>query len=272
METQTRPQLASTGYATVALPKNLKKRLDSLDHFWKEFCQQDAHQKSKFIFTSDGGYEYKNEDQLDFKENFHVSLSLQLKNETLTKTDRYFLTSAFDVLNEVAPLVHYIAELISKESNSNFLSLLGDQKLWSLRCLHYMPSGKEVIAYPHVDKGPFTLHLRESVGGLEYFWQGTWRSLDFSHGETGYFPGLLGQYHSDCLIKGLSHRVVSTPDSRRHGRYSIVLFLDTAHPIQYNKAKFGPSQTCFTPGQNYDMALDEFKQYFVKTNDREANL
>lgn len=272
MQTSEQPRLDQNGYSTIVLPRDLKRRIDHLDSFWKEFCKQSSEEKSKFSFNSDGGYEYKNKEALDFKENFHVSMSYRINDMELTQVDRFFLQAAYDVLNEVAPLVHHIAGLISKESDCNFLSILGNRTLWSLRCLHYMPSDREVIAYPHVDKGPFTLHLRESVGGLEYFWKGKWHSLDFSNGETGYFPGLLGQYHSECLINGLSHRVVSTPESRKNGRFSLVLFLDTANPIQYNKAKFGPSQTCFEPGENYEMEFEQFKQYFVSTDDREVNL
>jgi hypothetical protein len=89
--------------------------------------------------------------------------------------------------------------------------------------------------------------------------------MSFDHHKMVFFMGLLGQLYSKCLLKGLAHRVINSQESRKNGRYSIVLFNDyTNASLTYNKKEFGPTQKLFQPGENYELSYKQFLKYFTK--------
>ncbi len=133
-----------------------------------------------------------------------------------------------------------------------------------LRFLHYFGDqtpGKE-IASPHVDKGGFTLHLYESDKGVEQLtFDGQWVPVPVSHEQTVIFPALGLQYRLKNEVKAMCHKVVATPESAQHGRYSAVCFVDFRNNVPWDKEKYGRQQD-MPLGFNYTMPWDEFKTHF----------
>ncbi len=258
-------KLFQNGFETVPYSKKLLNVVTDARETWIPFYEQDLSIKTQFPFKDGTGYEYSGEDRRDFKELFHVSLGYV--PGLLNPVCKRFIDSSKEVISESVETVKEIAATISEQTGFNFVKLLGDPFLWRQRFLHYPPTKRKIVGVEHIDKGGFTLHLNESGGGLQYFWKNKWSDMKFTHKQAAYFPGALGQYHSKCQIKALSHRVVSTRESREIGRTSSVLFIDCNDKMKYNKTKFSSTQAAFKPGQNYYLSSQEFSSYFI---DREV--
>jgi len=247
---------------------DFSKKTDNLAKHWHWFYEQPYLEKSKHFFDDYiGGYEHKGENSVDFKENFHFSLKYKIPSSGSSSTSITFLKTAEEVLLSSYDWVKQIVTHMDRATGSEMTSLL-DIERFTLRFLHYFPTLEtphrkyELLAAPHIDKG-ITIHLYEDCSGLEILWNGEWIKLNHPHKKAlGYF-GMLGQLYSQCSFPALCHRVSPTLYSMRHGRYSIVLFIDFGDMV-YDKETWGSTQTVFPNGENYNMPIEEFSKYFKK--------
>ncbi|CAN5761872.1 hypothetical protein BH11PAT2_BH11PAT2_02960 [soil metagenome] len=222
---------------------------------------------------SGNGYELKKEpgDKLDQKKNFH--LRFRVKDELLATAAsigsseiREFVEAGLALPQLIAPLLANFAHSMEKEFNMTGFAEDVAQTTPSLllRFLHYFGDqapGKE-IASPHVDKGGFTLHLYESDKGVEQLtFDGAWVPVPVSHEQTVIFPALGLQYRLKSEVKAMCHKVVATPESAQHGRYSAVCFVDFRNNVPWDKEKYGRQQD-MPLGFNYTMPWEEFKTHF----------
>ena len=267
--------LANEGYGILSTSYAVKDATRMLSDAWPCFYRGGPlEHKKEFLFGATGGYEFKDETYPDHKENFHFSLGFQHSVEKLTEADRFFLKAAENMIRVVKPFVLEIIKKLSDETGADFFTLLENIENWQLRCLHYFPTDREFLAIAHPDKGPLTIHLEETCPGLEIFWNGQWHAIEppKEYPSVLYYPGLRGQLHSKSIIKGLTHRVVSTPESRKYGRSSIVLFCDPSDKLRYNKSQFHSTPESFSPGANYTMLHAKLNEYFIETADATVGL
>lgn len=263
-------QFKDNGYFTYPFPENLNSDCRYLASLWKHFCQLSIEQKKQYaFFESIGGYEFKDKDSLDFKENFHFSLKgYQHYKEAILNpgTASLLFMQAEKTIRDSFVYVEKMFEIFDQLSGVNMTSML-DINRFTLRFLHYFPriearKPSDFLAAPHVDKG-MTIHLFETTSGLEVLWDGAWRKAVHDPGKVlGYF-GLLGQYYSKSKFPALCHRVAPTPITMKHGRSSIVLFVDFGDVV-YDKETWGSTQKVFSSGENYNMPIKEFSKYFKK--------
>lgn len=258
------------GFSTIEYPERLKNLLFAVIEAWQKFCEQPTELKERIPFIKGKGYENKdknrNPELLDHKEKFHITygyeLPLHLKP---TSTEIHLLLVVNKFINEFMPLSEKVAEILQEVTGHGFTRHGNNKKNLTLRLLHYYPQDEPVLAHFHPDKGGHTFHLYDSVpGGLESFWNDEWKPMKFTESEMAIFPGLLGQQLSQCQLRALCHRVVSSEESKKYGRYSVVLFCDyPEHPYRYNKEQFGPTQEVFSPGGNYKMLPLDFNKLFA---------
>lgn len=266
------------GLVSVPYPSNLKKVVSEVAESWKLFCGLPKEVKEKFEYilnVHDGtGYEIKDDPsvEIDLKENFHVSLG-ELGRFRSTAKDiedertTHFIRDVENLMNKVEPFVVDFIEKVEKTYNLRGFKdeCLEGKDMWVFRYLHYFKSGKsgKELAAPHCDRGGFTLHLYESVSGLEYLgYDGeSWNTMPISLGETVIIPGMQLQMRSEGELKALCHKVKSNDISAKEGRFSAVLFVDFPHTARYNKKAYGMLKR-FGPGFNYTMPFSEFSKLF----------
>lgn len=259
--------LFKQGYFSVPVSDDLTKKIKNLSGLWDVFCLQKQERKESHIFTKTGGYEYKGPEQADHKENFHLTLEYELSLFS-TDTDFEFIDAGKKLITGLMPTVKNVADQISNTTGINLSDVVcSSQKNWIVRFLHYFPQNKPdgIIAAPHADKGTFTVHLTESSGGFQVLWGDRWRDVPGTEGYVHGYPGLLGQYLTECKTHALCHRVVQDEISKKNGRTSIVVFIDLGGKgeVYYDKATYGTSQSVFPAGQNYGMDFEQFKKYFL---------
>lgn len=256
--------LALVGHGLINLPyeQNIDANIQQLMNFWKKFCSQEQEHKVQFSFGLTGGYEFKDKNQRDYKENFHISLGYMPADCNLNEIDKALFLSAKGVINLVTPIVMEIAEIIGSKSMFDLPKIVHEAKeKWTIRLIHY-PSRNEIItAASHVDKG-ITIHLDEDAEGLEILWNGVWTTACPMHNHVLAYPGMLVQYYSGSQFPALCHRVKTTREVAKQGRNSIVMFIDFGDVV-YDKQTHGPTQDVFPAGENYGMSFEEFSKYFV---------
>lgn len=264
-------QLRDLGFARAGYPSEFKKAAQNIALNWRSFYVQNPKHKNLIIFDETGGYEEKNKvidpQLLDYKEDFHVTLKYDFKTGSFnpSSADLLFLETSRNFLEYFEPQIRLIAKHLTELTYKNFSKYALNSDGWTLRFLHYYPQKGKNLAHYHLDKGGHTIHLYESCPGLECFWKGQWRPVSFSKDEMVFFPGIIGQHLSHGELKALSHRVVSSKESKAVGRVSIVLFNDYVdYPYVFNKELFGPTQKAFQPGQNYDMDHRDFSKFMTE--------
>lgn len=256
--------LALVGHGLINLPyePNIDANIQQLMNSWKKFCSQEQKHKEQFSFGITGGYEFKDKNQRDYKENFHISLGYIPPDCNLSEIDRALFLSAKGVINLVTPIVMEIAEIIGSKSMFDLPKIVQESKeKWTLRLLHYPSRNGKITAASHVDKG-ITIHLDEDAEGLEVLWNGVWTKAHPMHHHVLAYPGMLGQYYSGSHFPALCHRVETTHEVGRRGRNSIVMFIDFGDVV-YDKKTHGPTQDVFPAGENYGVSFDEFSKYFT---------
>lgn len=253
--------LQSNGY--VMIPhQNTKDEIRNLFRVWKKFLAEPLSVKQKLIITKEGGYEYKGFEERDYKENFHLSLSyLYNSKNSFNQSELNFLVKGATFLRKNIKLIAYAAKLICGDSfTDEYLYSCAESAI--LRFIYYPPQNREVIAFPHVDKG-ITMHFAEDASGFQIFWNDEWKYVDVEDGYIIVYSGLLGQLYSRCRFPALCHRVVNSDSVKEKGRNSIVLFFDPGQLI-YDKKRCGPTQKRFPKGENYKILFSEFKTLFIK--------
>jgi isopenicillin N synthase-like dioxygenase len=251
------------GYFKYGLEPCFMKDSNSLASSWKLFCSQSLRHKEKHIFGQNGGYEYKDENSQDHKENFHLTLDYSTSFKVNTLADIVFIDKGKKFIHKSFTVISEIVQIMSDTIEVDLTDIVcNDISRWVLRFLYYPPQKREYLAISHIDKC-ITAHWYEDAPGLQIFWNGTWHNVQ--HKENcvhGYF-GLLGQYYSRSNFPALCHRVISSKETRERGRNSIVMFSDFGN-VRYNKDFFGPTQKVFPTGENYNMSFEELKKYFVQ--------
>lgn len=255
------------GYGVIDYPEVLRDIVSSLMENFRLFCNQDLEHKQNMQYQNSMGYENrdktKNPDSVDHKESFYIKANYELPNTfTLTEADIRFVSSCKQLLSEIIPLINSSTSIFSEIGGVD-LGQYFDSSALTLRAIHYYPDSSAEIAHHHVDRGGQTYHLYESTPGLEAYWNEQWNNISFTEDQMVYFPCFQAQYVSKCNLKGLCHRVVSTSESAKNGRYSLVLFVDyNKLQYKYSMGKAGPIEKAFTPGQNYTIPFDVLEGYF----------
>jgi isopenicillin N synthase-like dioxygenase len=266
----------------VPYPTYLRAQVELALEQWKKFCQRPLEIKNRFVFEEiagigDAGYEFRPGDvelKIDKKESLHFTKGeserlLSYTDRDMTSDDgRAFILTLQRLEKECFPFIIKFAEYLVQEFPSlpiDFVEkITASRNRWTYRFLHYFPGENDIIGGAHCDKGGFTPHLASDMPGLEYLASDkkTWLPMDSTKGSTVIIPSLQLQYVSRGKVKALCHRVISTPESRLHGRYSSVCFIDMMATALYNKKHFGGTQI-HPPGFNYDMPKDDFNKMFV---------
>ena len=259
--------IETKGWCELAYSYQAKKSIHNALEAWKQFCSLSLEQKQAHTFGFEGGYEYKDSKQLDYKENFHYSLLYKPAFTMQDSRELNFLSSSCHLMQEtVVPLVQKIAHgfQVISGSSVNFEQLLdADRNRWTLRYLHY-PENKnpdnQFLSFPRTDKN-ISIHLMEDAPGLEILWNGTWHTAAPQEEYALVYPGMNAQYYSKCKLTATCHRVRAMPANRK-GRYSLVAFLDFGD-IVYDKEAYGSTHQNFSKGENYKMSFEEFRTYFT---------
>lgn len=268
--------IKSKGFLELSYPEDLRSSVLSIVDSWKDFCDLPFELKNKLSYSnkSDGvGYEYKDGNGLskDRKENFDITLSGiswledNIKDLNSDKIS-IFIENAISLVKNSQNLIYDFAYNIEKEfSFPGFCDLVKKSKEnLFFRFIHYFPNSFEgtEIAGAHVDQSGFTLHLFESHKGLECMdFNKKWIPMDVDEYKTVIIPSMQLQLYSRGYFKALAHRVVSTKETEKTGRYSTVCFVQFKDFPKYNKEKFGRLQER-EPGFNYDMPYGQFSDMF----------
>ncbi|MGH7174923.1 MAG: 2OG-Fe(II) oxygenase family protein [Minisyncoccia bacterium] len=271
-------ELKREGHMYVSYPEDLRRGVEEAVEAWRAFCALPKEQKLKFPYSGDtnvsgNGYELKEGQSADLKENFHLRLSA--KDELMRKAERVddyltprFVEKALALNMLMGPMLRDFAAATERELSIEGFEedVMTMQPQWLIRFLHYFgdrESGEEIAA-PHNDKGGFTLHLYESAPGVERLTFDTkkWVPMDLPAGETVIFAGNGLQHRSRNQLRAVSHRVVATEESAKGGRYSAVCFFTFRNAKHFDKSRFG-SQQIYPPGAFYDLSFPEFDKFFV---------
>ncbi len=257
--------LLTHGYIQSPYPARLEKEVDFMLKLWKAFCEQNLKHKQQYTFARPGGYEYKGPTEKDYKENFHISLNYDhsLDDTFVSKTDTDFFSHAKKLINNN---IHVVEEIIDTMDIYGTMRemIITSKDIWTLRLLHYPKRpycDEKFLAVAHPDKAGITIHLTETMEGLEVLWNASWKPISKMAHHIIAYPGLTTQYHTKGLVKGLTHRVRMMPEIEKESRYSIVLFIDFGD-IFYNKT-LGNTAEIFPNGENYLLGFKEFSKYFL---------
>jgi isopenicillin N synthase-like dioxygenase len=271
-------ELKDEGRLYVSYPEDLRKGVEEAVEAWKKFCALPREQKLKFPYSGDtnvsgNGYELKEGQSFDLKENFHLRLAV--KDELMRKAERVddliapeFVEKALALNPLMAPLLREFSSSVEEQLGIPGFAedVMSYQPQWLIRFLHYFGDREpgEEIATPHNDKGGFTLHLYESDPGVERLTFGTkeWVPMPLSHDQTVIIAGNGLQHRSQSQLRALCHRVVATEETAKQGRYSAVCFFTFRNSKHFDKARFG-SQQSYPPGAFYDMPFAEFDTFFT---------
>jgi isopenicillin N synthase-like dioxygenase len=268
-------RLERDGFVSVEYPLTLRAVVREAVRSWRDFCSLTFEEKRHFSGgdrVQDFGYMLRKDHgpRADQKEHFHVKLAnmpaLRAREVTFpNKKSLAFISASHALLKQIGPMVEEFAYHVARTYHLAGLvpEVMKSQDEWTFRYLHYFPSsGNGTLAHQHADRGGFTLHLDESHGGSEYLdKQYDWQALPLTHDSTVIFPSMGLQYRSQCALKALWHRVVSTEKTHDGGRYSMVAFIDFNRDAKFNDAQYRMQN--FAAGFNYSMSMSELQKLFV---------
>lgn len=259
----------------VDYPAMLREEVEQTGELWQQFCALPPEEKELFTATSipSGavhGYEDKDGTgpNADRKENFDVTpgYNAAAADNPIAAS---FTKAAADLAASVADLAVSTARQIEADSEVANLGEIVKVSHASVfvRFLHYFPKTGtgQSLAEPHTDQSGFTFHLYETAPGCERLdpTTRTWQPLPVETRQTALFPAMQLQLLSGSELKALCHRVTTTEETRRKGRFAIVAFIRFAGVPEYDKKTHGRLQE-MKPGFNYDMSVKEFAQLFTK--------
>ena len=273
-------KLITDGKVYVSYPQQLRIAVADAMDAWIRFCALPENIRTQFPYENDGmvsgnGYELKTTSgkTIDQKEDFHLRVNarevLMAHARKIGNADiEAFIESALQLPSLIAPVLAEFASDVEQRFN---LPGFADDVAAStpnllVRFLHYFGNGSpgEEIASPHIDKAGFTLHLYESDEGVQQLTEnGEWVSVPLNHEQTVILPAIGLQHKLHGQVKALCHRVVATPESAVHGRYSAVCFVDFRNNRHYDKERYGRLQD-HPPGFNYAMPWENFDALFKK--------
>lgn len=269
-------ELKTQGFVSLAYPEDLRAAVVKAVESWKLFCTLPVAVKKGLPYSNGAagvGYELKDGvgNKADRKENFDIALAgqewLRTNAEAINNPiARDFIQNAAALVGIMEPVVLDFAR--SSESAFNlegFSEEVGGSKdAFFVRFIHYFGDRTigEETATAHTDQSGFTLHLFESAPGLQCLTHGKeWIDMPVSSGETVIIPSMQMQLRSSGELKALCHRVIATPETAQHGRYSAVCFVQLKNTPKYDKERHGRLQEK-TPGFNYGLSHEEFAKLF----------
>ena len=262
---------------TLEYPSDLRTAVTKADGAWRALCGMPLETKERLLVGSGILYEHKDGVgvRADRKENLDVTLAgcaawldANQGGSTLART---FMEHAADTVRLVAPVVIDFAQRVESEYGLEGLAQEvedGVRAHFFVRFIHY-PGGRspeEEIAKAHEDNGGFTLHLCESIPGLQALTHDdshAWIETPVGGGETIIFPGMQLQLHSKGQITALCHRVLASAETSTLGRYSAVCFVHLPRTPVYDKKRWGRLQE-MEEGFNYGMSHEAFQDFFTK--------
>lgn len=270
--------LETKGFVTLPYPFIIKLAVSQAAELWKFFCALPLEIKQGLPYSNDSdgvGYEFKDGSgpKGDTKENFDITIAghdwLQANIESMIDNPvaTLFLEKATNLVKIIKPLILEFAAQAEKEFDlENFTDEVDkSEHKFFIRFIHY-PSEREIgkeTATAHTDQSGFTLHLFESVPGLECLtFDKDWIPMPVSNGNTVIIPAMQLQLKSLGKLKALCHRVTATKQSVDSGRYSAVCFVQLSRTPKYDKKTHGRLQEK-PPGFNYNMSHDEFSKLFM---------
>ncbi len=220
----------------------------------------------------------------DRKENFDVTLAGKKWLEENVDAFRSpilleFIQDATALVQIMKPLIVDFATNMEKEFGTSLKGFADEvtasESSFFVRFIHYFGNHEQKvgdeIASAHVDRSGFTLHLFESAPGLQCLTLSgsnknssrEWIDMPVSEGSTVIIPAMQMQLRSKGEFKALCHRVVSTKETARTGRYSAVCFVQLKNTSKCDKDIQGRMQEK-TAGFNYNMTHKEFEKLFKK--------
>ena len=266
--------LEKEGFVSVKYPDTLRHAVEDVMASWQKFCELSDGEKrllSGGDRIKDFGY-MRRQDQgmrADDKELFHASLA---NMPALTERAQAFGDKrATSFIRDVDVLIHEIKPLIT-EFVASIAKMYGLKDLeqrvleasdkWTFRYLHYFPIEGEKLAHAHADRGDMTLHLYESHDGGEYLDFGNkWQPWPVSKERAIIFPAMGLQYETESKLKALWHRIKTTEETRKVGRFAMVAFIDFNQNQCWDSSKHRIQE--LEQGFNYLMPFNELADFFI---------
>jgi hypothetical protein len=277
MSDQTLAGLEERGLAILEYPVHVQEKVVWAERKWEAFCALPDEVKRLFPYQPDAllsgaGYQPP-ESGIDPKEHFHVNLAnaawlIEQAEKIGNPVMIDFVTSALELLRELRPFVGDFSKTAEREFGIPGLAqdICECMETHILRFLHYFggcEAGADIAAL-HIDKGGCTPHLYESTPGLQYLTHTkVWKDVVFSKGQTAIIPGFRLQHRSGGRLWATCHKVIASEEAARHGRFSIVLFVDFLNGKYYNKMHWKSLQG-FSEGFFYGMPFEELDTYFIE--------
>lgn len=269
--------LKEEGFAEINYPKEISGLVIKIMNDWKRFCRLPVRVKEEFHFPDYGnrdGFGYQRtgagKDSKEFAEFTLDSVAVLnevAKNQGVSAAQELIETASLLLMAIGGPVFEFAAS-IENEYQVTGLSkeVEKSRNQWMLRIIHYFEGsgdGSE-MGGSHADKSGYTLKLYEDVPGLQYlsFDKKGWLELPMKDGHAVIVPGLQLQLRSRGLIKGLWHRVVTTPESSMNGRYSMVCFVNLVETPIFDRERQGYVQAK-EPGFNYSLENESFERLFT---------
>jgi isopenicillin N synthase-like dioxygenase len=273
--------LETKGFMALSYSADLREAVKKTALSWQKFCSLPVKVKKAFPYSNnkDGvGYELKEGEgnKGDLKENFDVSTTdknwldahvQNIKDPVVLEfvRDATNLTRLFD-----SALLDFARQAEEKYGLKGFVDKVKNGKIIPfVRCIHY-PSLKPgqigiETASAHVDQSAFTFHLWEKGKGVQCltYADKQWIDMPVSEGEAIAFPAMQLQLWSKGKLRGLYHRVISTPQTVKDGRWSMVVFFQDKDLPKYDKDTQGCLQEKEV-GFNYQMSEGDFSKLFKK--------
>jgi isopenicillin N synthase-like dioxygenase len=271
--------LQTKGFVSVAYPADLKLAVAEAQKYWEAFCALPDEVKRNFPYSNSAagvGYEDKriSGNSEDLKENFDLTSgditwleeqAATINNEVITS----FIKAACKVAELIIPsIISFAKDVEQAFAIEGFEAEVAESKhAYFIRFIHYFPAAKEKqeTAEAHTDQSGMTPHLFSSDSGLECLTQEMeWVPMPVSHGEMVIIPSMQLQLRSKGQLKATVHRVVSTPETIKNGRYSAVCFVQFKDTPKYDKSKGGRLQEAHKNelGFNYRLPHEEFSKLF----------
>lgn len=276
--------LQTKGYVGIQYPKELRTAVTEMMELWRQFCSLPDAEKQAFTYSNGSagvGYEKKGAGTTgpshDQKENFDITsagLSWISQHGLSVAGDEHsvahmFLSKAALLVGKLKDPVLAFARYVEHTCDlAGFEAEVAKRDhAYFLRFIHYFDGVNVGIetAEAHTDQSGFTLHLYESAPGLQYLdFNKVWQPMPVTEGETVIIPSMQLQHRSKGVATALVHRVISTEETARVGRYSAVCFIQLGGPV-YNKVK-GRLQDLHKQnlGFNYGMPHEEFQNFFME--------
>lgn len=238
-------QLKTNLFADVPYPQTTRELMKKIE-IWRQFCTLPLEIKQKFAFPNHQGMwddGYKKRRKVEGREDkeyfhFHANYKTILGEYGLTEfvANTPVIANFWNFVDEIYEAVRQLIVTIGKDLGEKIPGMQAEleksKHLVTLRFLHYTPedTNETVLAAPHFDRSGFTLHLYESIPGLQLLnWNNEWQDAPISESSTIVFSGYQLEYKTQEDIQKTWHRVAHRPghNETRISLIAFVPFIDT---------------------------------------------